>query len=149
MRKMFAPSPAELLRVSLDRTGEPDFGVSLSDGVYERGVYISAVRAGGPAARAGLLPFDRVMQVRCAFKCNSIFLLASCQLMMVFRAQVNERKIKEMECCDVVPLIARCGDSLSLVVSRNPLAESLFNDLDDDVSSCMDTASAILDAKMV
>ena len=63
--------------------------------------------------------------------------------------QVNDRKIKEMECSDVVPLIARCGDLLRLVVSRNPLAESLFTDVDDDVSSCMDTASAILDAKMV
>lgn len=42
-----------------------DFGFSLSDGLYEKGVYINRIRKGGPAHRCGLLmPFDRILQVR-------------------------------------------------------------------------------------
>ena len=64
MQQIFTPTPVELLRVTLSRwhKGE-DFGFSLSDGVYEKGVYISAVRPGGPADRVGLRPFDRILQV--------------------------------------------------------------------------------------
>lgn len=41
-----------------------DFGFSVSDGLYERGVYINRIRSGGPADIVGLLkPFDRIMQV--------------------------------------------------------------------------------------
>lgn len=41
-----------------------DFGFSVSDGLYERGVFINRIRSGGPADAAGLLkPFDRIMQV--------------------------------------------------------------------------------------
>ena len=64
MQQIFTPTPVELLRVTLTRwhRGE-DFGFSLSDGVYEKGVYISAVRPGGPADRVELRPFDRILQV--------------------------------------------------------------------------------------
>ena len=64
MQHIFTPTPVELLRVTLTRwhRGE-DFGFSLSDGVYEKGVYISAVRPGGPADRVGLKGFDRILQV--------------------------------------------------------------------------------------
>lgn len=42
-----------------------DYGFSISDGLYERGVYINRIRSGGPADIVGLLkPFDRIMQVR-------------------------------------------------------------------------------------
>lgn len=41
-----------------------DYGFSVSDGLYERGVYINRIRSGGPADTVGLLkPFDRIMQV--------------------------------------------------------------------------------------
>lgn len=46
-----------------------DYGFSVSDGLYERGVYINRIRSGGPADVVGLLkPFDRIMQVclRCS-----------------------------------------------------------------------------------
>lgn len=41
-----------------------DFGFSLSDGFLEKGVYVNMIRADGPAERAGLRPFDRILQVR-------------------------------------------------------------------------------------
>lgn len=41
-----------------------DYGFSVSDGLYERGVYINRIRSGGPADVVGSLkPFDRIMQV--------------------------------------------------------------------------------------
>lgn len=41
-----------------------DYGFSVSDGLYERGVYINRIRKGGPADIVGLLrPYDRILQV--------------------------------------------------------------------------------------
>lgn len=41
-----------------------DYGFSVSDGLYERGVFINRIRTGGPADLSGVLkPFDRIMQV--------------------------------------------------------------------------------------
>lgn len=40
-----------------------DFGFSVSDGFLEKGVYVNMIRADGPADRAGLKPFDRILQV--------------------------------------------------------------------------------------
>ena len=68
--------------------------------------------------------------------------------LQMFVLQVNERRIKEMECEHVVPLIAHSRHTVHLVISRNPLAEALFND-DDDVSSVVESASMILDGRMV
>lgn len=46
-----------------------DFGFSVSDGLYERGVYINRIRSGGPADIVGLLkPFDRIMQVKTTYR---------------------------------------------------------------------------------
>jgi len=43
---------------------DDDYGFSLSDGLYEKGVYISALRPGSPAAaQGGLQLFDRILQV--------------------------------------------------------------------------------------
>jgi len=41
-----------------------DFGFSVSDGLYERGVFINRVRPGGPADLSGVLrSYDRIIQV--------------------------------------------------------------------------------------
>ena len=55
--------PQEVNKVSLFK--DPiyeDFGFSVSDGLYERGIYINRIRKGGPADESGLLrPFDRIL----------------------------------------------------------------------------------------
>ena len=41
-----------------------DFGFSVSDGLYEKGVYVNRIRKGGPADRSNMLkPYDRILQV--------------------------------------------------------------------------------------
>lgn len=40
-----------------------DFGFSVSDGFLEKGVYVNMIRPDGPANRAGLRPYDRILQV--------------------------------------------------------------------------------------
>uniref|UniRef100_A0A182W5C6 PDZ domain-containing protein n=1 Tax=Anopheles minimus TaxID=112268 RepID=A0A182W5C6_9DIPT len=71
-----------------------DYGFSVSDGLYERGVYINRIRSGGPADLAGLLrPFDRIVQV-------------------------NGTKTQDFDCCLTVPLIAAAGDKIELVIQR-------------------------------
>lgn len=40
-----------------------DFGFSVSDGFLEKGVYVNMIRPDGPADRAGLKPYDRILQV--------------------------------------------------------------------------------------
>lgn len=40
-----------------------DFGFSVSDGFLEKGVYVNTIRPDGPADRAGLRPYDRILQV--------------------------------------------------------------------------------------
>ncbi|CAL4088324.1 unnamed protein product [Meganyctiphanes norvegica] len=73
-----------------------DFGLSVSDGLYEKGVYVNRVRKGGPADRSGVLaPFDRILQV-------------------------NDTRTEDFDCCLTVPLMAAAGDRMVLVVSRNP-----------------------------
>jgi len=63
LENIFTPTPIELLKVTLRRPRETDdFGFSLSDGVFEKGVYVGAVKPTGPAAGA-LKPYDRVLQV--------------------------------------------------------------------------------------
>uniref|UniRef100_A0A182P399 PDZ domain-containing protein n=1 Tax=Anopheles epiroticus TaxID=199890 RepID=A0A182P399_9DIPT len=71
-----------------------DYGFSVSDGLYERGVYINRIRSGGPADLAGMLrPFDRIVQV-------------------------NGTKTQDFDCCLTVPLIAAAGDKIELVIQR-------------------------------
>ncbi|XP_063857426.1 glutamate receptor-interacting protein 1-like isoform X2 [Scylla paramamosain] len=73
-----------------------DFGFSVSDGLYEKGVYVNRIRKGGPADRSGVLkPYDRILQV-------------------------NDTRTHDFDCCLTVPLMAAAGDRLVLVVSRNP-----------------------------
>lgn len=45
-----------------------DYGFSVSDGLYERGVYINRIRSGGPADQVTVLkPYDRIIQVWYSF----------------------------------------------------------------------------------
>jgi hypothetical protein len=56
-----------------------DYGFSVSDGLYERGVYINRIRSGGPADQVSVLkPYDRIIQV-CAsmrFKISHKYLIS-------------------------------------------------------------------------
>nr|XP_018895877.1 PREDICTED: glutamate receptor-interacting protein 2 [Bemisia tabaci] len=71
-----------------------DFGFSISDGLYERGVFINRMRPGGPAERSQVLrPYDRIIQV-------------------------NETRTDDFDCCMTVPLIAAAGDRITLSVAR-------------------------------
>uniref|UniRef100_A0A665T0B2 Glutamate receptor interacting protein 2b n=1 Tax=Echeneis naucrates TaxID=173247 RepID=A0A665T0B2_ECHNA len=86
-----------LLQVTVIKDPESDdFGFSVSDGFLEKGVYVNMIRPDGPADRAGLKPYDRILQV-------------------------NHVRTRDFDCCLAVPLITEAGDRLELVVSRNPL----------------------------
>lgn len=59
------PVPVEVHRVTLfkDKIYD-DFGFSISDGLFEKGIYVNRIRPKGPADMCGLLrPFDRILQV--------------------------------------------------------------------------------------
>ncbi|XP_006814840.1 glutamate receptor-interacting protein 1-like [Saccoglossus kowalevskii] len=100
MKDIFSPTPIELHKVALCKDMDyDDFGFSVSDGLYERGVYVNCVRPGGPAAQTGnIRPFDRILQI-------------------------NHTRTRDFDCCMVVPLIAEAGERLEVVISRNPLAQ--------------------------
>ena len=58
-----------------------DFGFSVSDGLYEKGIFVNRVRAAGPADGSGLLrPLDRILQI-------------------------NSTRTADFDCCLAVPLI--------------------------------------------
>merc|ERR1719259_989183 len=41
-----------------------DFGFSVSDGAFDKGVFVNRVRSGGPAHASGAVqPYDRILQV--------------------------------------------------------------------------------------
>lgn len=69
-----------------------DFGFSVSDGLYERGVYINRLRPGGPCDGV-LRPYDRILRV-------------------------NDASTEDCDCCLAVPLIAAAGPRLDLTVAR-------------------------------
>ena len=46
--------------------------------------------------------------------------------------QVNETRTYDFDCCLTVPLIAAAGDTIKLVIGRNPL--SVHMDLKDNVN---------------
>ncbi|CAH2074978.1 unnamed protein product, partial [Iphiclides podalirius] len=88
-----------------------DYGFSVSDGLYERGVYINRIRKGGPADIVGLLrPYDRILQV-------------------------NGTRTVDYDCCLTVPLIAAAGDRLEIVVQRLVTSKDLKSQRSDDSSS--------------
>ncbi|KAJ8920135.1 hypothetical protein NQ315_011792 [Exocentrus adspersus] len=94
-----------------------DYGFSVSDGLYEKGVYVNRIRKGGPADIVGLLkPYDRIIQV-------------------------NDTKTQDFDCCLTVPLIASAGDRIELVVARNPYLNYSEKDLQDNLSKKSFSAS--------
>jgi hypothetical protein len=61
-----------------------DYGFSVSDGLYERGVYINRIRSGGPADLVRLLkPFDRIIQVT-IFEFSKSLTVLGCQTFRIF-----------------------------------------------------------------
>uniref|UniRef100_A0A8C7S5R6 Glutamate receptor interacting protein 2b n=1 Tax=Oncorhynchus mykiss TaxID=8022 RepID=A0A8C7S5R6_ONCMY len=101
MQEILSPTPLELHKVTVMKDPESDdFGFSVSDGFLEKGVYVNMIRPEGPADRAGLKPYDRILQV-------------------------NHVRTRDFDCCLAVPLITEAGDKLELVISRNPLAQQL------------------------
>uniref|UniRef100_A0A674N6S4 Glutamate receptor interacting protein 2 n=1 Tax=Takifugu rubripes TaxID=31033 RepID=A0A674N6S4_TAKRU len=111
MQGIVSPTPLELHKVTVIKDPEiDDFGFSVSDGFLEKGVYVNMIRPDGPADRAGLKPFDRILQV-------------------------NHVRTRDFDCCLAVPLITEAGDRLELVISRNPLASE---DLEDNNNTFRD-----------
>ncbi|XP_018602379.1 glutamate receptor-interacting protein 2 [Scleropages formosus] len=99
MQEILSPTPLELHKVTVMKDPESDdFGFSVSDGFLEKGVYVNMIRPEGPADRAGLKPYDRILQV-------------------------NHVRTRDFDCCLAVPLITEAGDKLELVISRNPLSQ--------------------------
>ncbi|XP_056116591.1 glutamate receptor-interacting protein 2 isoform X5 [Rhinichthys klamathensis goyatoka] len=99
IQDILSPTPLELHKVTVMKDPESDdFGFSVSDGFLEKGVYVNMIRPEGPADRAGLKPYDRILQV-------------------------NHVRTRDFDCCLAVPLITEAGDKLELVISRNPLAQ--------------------------
>ena len=45
------------------QAGEMSYGFSISDGQFDRGVYVKTVKPGGPSDRGGLLPYDKIVKV--------------------------------------------------------------------------------------
>ncbi|KAJ8359046.1 hypothetical protein SKAU_G00155710 [Synaphobranchus kaupii] len=100
MQEILSPTPLELHKVTVMKDPESDdFGFSVSDGFLEKGVYVNLIRPEGPADRAGLKPYDRILQV-------------------------NHVRTRDFDCCLAVPLITEAGDKLELVISRNPLTQT-------------------------
>ncbi|XP_050536534.1 glutamate receptor-interacting protein 2-like isoform X2 [Daktulosphaira vitifoliae] len=85
----------DLFQVTLFKDGiYEDFGFSISDGLYERGVFVNNIRKGGPADMSGMLKrYDRIIQV-------------------------NNTRTDDSDCCLTVPLIATAGDKITLTVER-------------------------------
>ncbi|XP_065338536.1 glutamate receptor-interacting protein 1 [Cloeon dipterum] len=83
-----------------------DFGFSISDGLYNKGVYVNRIREGGPADKI-LQHFDRILQV-------------------------NKINTQDYDCCLTVPIIAKAGDKIELVIARNPFAMVLNKTEEDE-----------------
>uniref|UniRef100_A0A8P4GNY0 PDZ domain-containing protein n=1 Tax=Dicentrarchus labrax TaxID=13489 RepID=A0A8P4GNY0_DICLA len=95
-------NPVELHKLTLEKASDlEDFGFSVSDGLLDRGVYVSNIRPGGPAERGGLRAYDRILQI-------------------------NHVRTRDFDCCLVVPLIAESPNHLELVISRNPTSSCLI-----------------------
>lgn len=64
LKTVYSPQPIQLHRVTLVKDSPADdFGFGVSDGVYDKGVYISAIRPGSVAEGLGLKQYDRILQV--------------------------------------------------------------------------------------
>ncbi len=64
VKEIMIPQQTELIDVQLVRScHSAGFGLSLSDGVFETGVYVNQIQPGGPADIAGLCRYDRIIMV--------------------------------------------------------------------------------------
>ncbi|KAK9500170.1 hypothetical protein O3M35_001482 [Rhynocoris fuscipes] len=71
-----------------------DFGFSVSDGLYEKGVFVNTIKPGSPADMCGMLKqYDKIIQV-------------------------NDVPTHDLDCCLTVPLMASAGKKLTLTVMR-------------------------------
>ncbi|KAF7987423.1 hypothetical protein HCN44_003185 [Aphidius gifuensis] len=96
--------PQQIVHISLHK--DPvyeDFGFSVSDGLYERGVYINRLRPGGPCDGV-LKPYDRIIRV-------------------------NDTSTEDCDCCLAVPLIAAAGARLDLTVARPITTQNITKNL--------------------
>lgn len=75
------------------------FGFSVSDGLNDKGVFIQSVKPDGPAARAGIHPYDKILQI-------------------------NNTRCSDMDSAAVILSIGSSGNRLRLHLSRNPAAAS-------------------------
>lgn len=99
LKTVFSPQPIQLHRVTLVKDSPADdFGFGVSDGVYDKGVYISAIRPGSVADSMGLKQYDRILQI-------------------------NKVRTRDFDCSLAIPLIADAGESIDIVVCRNPLTQ--------------------------
>lgn len=89
--------PTEVHKVTLFKDNVyDDFGFSVSDGLFDKGIYVARVRPGGPADNAVnlLKPMDKILQI-------------------------NETRTHDFDCCLAVPLIAAAGDKIELLITRS------------------------------
>ncbi|XP_073977011.1 glutamate receptor interacting protein isoform X1 [Rhodnius prolixus] len=71
-----------------------DFGFSVSDGLYEKGVFVNTIKPGSPADMCGMLrQYDKIVQV-------------------------NDVPTHDLDCCLTVPLMASAGKKLTLTLVR-------------------------------
>ncbi|CAD6208183.1 GSCOCG00012730001-RA-CDS [Cotesia congregata] len=90
----------EILSISLKKDLiYEDFGFSVSDGLYEKGIYINRLRPGGPCDGV-LKPYDRIIKI-------------------------NTTCTEDYDCCLAVPLVAATGDELNLIIARLTFSEIL------------------------
>ena len=81
---------------------------SVSDGLYDKSIYVARVRPGGPADNSVSLlkPMDRILQI-------------------------NETRTHDFDCCLAVPLIAAAGDKIELLITRNDNENEAANNGED------------------
>jgi C-terminal processing protease CtpA/Prc len=105
MKQIATPTPVELHEVFLERTAEfSDFGFSVSDGLIEPGIFIRTIKPNGLAELSGQLkPYDRILKI-------------------------NHHVVKDLDCKGAVPILAGAGNTVHLVVSRNPFAGREWNE---------------------
>ncbi|XP_069141413.1 glutamate receptor-interacting protein 1-like isoform X2 [Argopecten irradians] len=109
VKTISSPTALQLHKVKLVKeSAVEDFGFGLSDGMYEKGVYISGVREGSIADKAGVKQFDRILQV-------------------------NGHKTRDFDCCLTIPLITKAGNKLNLIICRNPIAKTKSLTMDGKV----------------
>ncbi|OQV24370.1 Glutamate receptor-interacting protein 2 [Hypsibius exemplaris] len=101
-----------------------DFGFSLSDGAFEKGVYVNRIRPGGPAEGVGLKPCDHLLKV-------------------------NRTDVRDLDCCMAVPLIAGAGDEIRLFVSRRTLNRRIIKGDESDEPSQIHHGIDVLESDML